>query len=79
MTRRGGNLLLDAHDRLDLHPEDAARHGLRDGTPVTVESRHGQARLVAASEGNSLPDRSSARSIFRPAASTHSPRSTPTP
>ncbi|MDX2296454.1 MULTISPECIES: molybdopterin dinucleotide binding domain-containing protein [Streptomyces] len=28
-------------------PEAAARHGLRDGTPVTVESRHGQARLVA--------------------------------
>ncbi|ROQ26334.1 formate dehydrogenase major subunit [Streptomyces sp. PanSC19] len=47
MTRRGGNLLLDAHDRLDLHPEDAARHGLRDGVPVTVESRHGRARLVA--------------------------------
>ncbi|MDV9186746.1 formate dehydrogenase subunit alpha [Streptomyces sp. SR27] len=47
MTRRGGNLLLDAHDRLDLHPEDAARFGVRDGTPVIVESRHGQARLVA--------------------------------
>lgn len=47
MTRRGGNLLLDAYDRLDLHPEDAARFGVRDGTPVTVQSRHGQARLVA--------------------------------
>ncbi|MGW6394964.1 formate dehydrogenase subunit alpha [Streptomyces sp. NPDC055103] len=47
MTRRGGNLLLDAYDRLDLHPADAARFGVRDGTPVTVESRHGQARLVA--------------------------------
>lgn len=47
MTRRGDNLLLDAHDRLDLHPEDAARYGLRDGAPVTVESRHGRARLIA--------------------------------
>ena len=47
MTRRGDNLLLDAQDRLDLHPEDAAEFGVRDGTPITVESRHGQARLVA--------------------------------
>lgn len=47
MTRHGGNLLLDAHERLDLHPEDAARFGVRDGTPVTVESRQGQARLIA--------------------------------
>ncbi|MGW1246184.1 formate dehydrogenase subunit alpha [Streptomyces sp. NPDC002535] len=47
MTRRGGNLLLDASDHLDLHPEDAARLGVRDGAHVTVESRHGQARLVA--------------------------------
>ncbi|WP_137991115.1 formate dehydrogenase subunit alpha [Streptomyces vilmorinianum] len=47
MTRRGGNLLLDPRDRLDLHPEDAARHGVRDGAEVTVESRHGRARLIA--------------------------------
>lgn len=47
MTRRTGNLLLDPVDRLDLHPADAARYGLRDGDPVTVESRHGRARLVA--------------------------------
>ncbi|MFM9373194.1 formate dehydrogenase subunit alpha [Streptomyces sp. Da 82-17] len=47
MTRRGGNLLLDPHGRLDLHPDDAARHGVRDGAPVTVESRHGQASLRA--------------------------------
>ncbi|SEN03766.1 formate dehydrogenase subunit alpha [Nonomuraea pusilla] len=46
MTRRGGNLRLDAVDRLDLHPVDAAGHGLRDGDPVTVESRHGTARLT---------------------------------
>ncbi|MFF2502947.1 molybdopterin oxidoreductase family protein [Streptomyces sp. NPDC058067] len=47
MTRHGGNLLLDSHGRLDLHPEDAARHGVRDGGPVVVDSRHGQARLIA--------------------------------
>ncbi|MFG3441114.1 formate dehydrogenase subunit alpha [Nonomuraea sp. NPDC047897] len=46
MTRRGGNLRLDATDRLDLHPDDVTRHGLRDGDRVTVESRHGRARLV---------------------------------
>ncbi len=37
MTRRGDNLLLDAHDRLDLHPEDAARFGVRDGTRVVPQ------------------------------------------
>ncbi|MGW5418669.1 formate dehydrogenase subunit alpha [Streptomyces sp. NPDC003943] len=47
MTRRGGNLVLDTHGRLDLHPEDAARYGVRDGAPVVVDSRHGQARLIA--------------------------------
>ncbi|TQK49950.1 formate dehydrogenase major subunit [Streptomyces sp. SLBN-118] len=47
MTRRGGNLGLDPADHLDLHPDDAARYGVRDGQQVTVESRHGRARLVA--------------------------------
>ncbi|MGW1193343.1 formate dehydrogenase subunit alpha [Streptomyces sp. NPDC002559] len=47
MTRRGANLLLDNRGSLDLHPEDAARYGVRDGAPVTVRSRHGRARLVA--------------------------------
>ncbi|MCX4585725.1 formate dehydrogenase subunit alpha [Streptomyces sp. NBC_01481] len=47
MTRRGGNLRLDPVDHLDLHPDDAARYGLRDGEQVTVESRHGRALLVA--------------------------------
>ncbi|MGQ5228173.1 formate dehydrogenase subunit alpha [Streptomyces sp. yara] len=46
MTRRGGNLTLDPVDFLDLHPDDAGRYGLRDGQDVTVESRHGRARLV---------------------------------
>ncbi|MFE9008077.1 formate dehydrogenase subunit alpha [Streptomyces sp. NPDC007875] len=47
MTRRGGNLTLDPVDRIDLHPDDAARYGLRDGEPVQVASRHGRARLIA--------------------------------
>ncbi|WP_431895229.1 formate dehydrogenase subunit alpha [Nonomuraea sp. bgisy101] len=47
MTRRTGNIRLDPVDRLDLHPADAARHGLHDGDPVTVESRHGRAALTA--------------------------------
>lgn len=47
MTRRGGNLALDPIDFLDLHPDDALRYGVRDGAQLSVESRHGQARLVA--------------------------------
>ncbi|WP_256333316.1 formate dehydrogenase subunit alpha [Streptomyces sp. cf386] len=47
MTRRGANLALDPVDFLDLHLDDAVRYGVRDGAQVTVESRHGQARLIA--------------------------------
>ncbi|QKV90600.1 formate dehydrogenase subunit alpha [Streptomyces sp. NA02950] len=47
MTRRGGNLAIDPVDHLDVHPDDAARYDVRDGAPLTVESRHGQARLIA--------------------------------
>lgn len=47
MTRRDGNLALDPVDFLDLHPDDAGRYDVRDGERVTVESRHGRARLVA--------------------------------
>lgn len=47
MTRRGGNLALDPVDFLDLHPDDAARYDVRDGRQLTVESRHGRARLIA--------------------------------
>ncbi|MFJ1733411.1 molybdopterin oxidoreductase family protein [Streptomyces sp. NPDC088254] len=47
MTRRGGNLSLDPVDFLDLHPDDAARYEVRGGEQVTVESRHGRARLIA--------------------------------
>lgn len=47
MTRRGAHLALDPVDLLDLHPGDAHRYAVRDGEPVTVESRHGRARLIA--------------------------------
>ncbi|GAA4236654.1 hypothetical protein GCM10023075_59930 [Streptosporangium album] len=47
MTRRTPNIRLAATDWLDLHPADAARYGLGDGDPVTVESRHGRAGLTA--------------------------------
>ncbi|WKX69003.1 molybdopterin oxidoreductase family protein [Streptomyces sp. XD-27] len=55
MTRRGGNLRLDPVDFLDLHPDDAARYGVQDGERVTVESRHGRARLVARVGGQTAP------------------------
>ncbi|MGW3401417.1 formate dehydrogenase subunit alpha [Streptomyces zhihengii] len=55
MTRRGANLGLDPQGHLDLHPEDAARHGVRDGAPVVVDSRHGQARLTARVGGDLAP------------------------
>ncbi|MGW3044012.1 formate dehydrogenase subunit alpha [Kitasatospora sp. NPDC001159] len=47
MTRRTDNLRLAPLDQLDIHPDDAARHGLRDGDPTTVASRHGHASLIA--------------------------------
>jgi predicted molibdopterin-dependent oxidoreductase YjgC len=46
MTRRTDNLRLEPVDHLDVHPDDAARHHLRDGNPVTVESRRGRAHLT---------------------------------
>ncbi|MEU5644453.1 formate dehydrogenase subunit alpha [Streptomyces milbemycinicus] len=47
MTRRGGNLTLDPIDFLDLNPDDALRYEVHDGLPLTLESRHGQAHLIA--------------------------------
>ncbi|MGW6497938.1 formate dehydrogenase subunit alpha [Nonomuraea angiospora] len=47
MTRRSGTIELDPSDHLDLHPADAARHAVRDGDTVLVESRHGQATFPA--------------------------------
>lgn len=55
MTRRTDNLRLDATDHLDVHPDDAARHGLHDGDPVTVESRHGRAHLVTRTGHETAP------------------------
>ncbi|MGW0607687.1 formate dehydrogenase subunit alpha [Streptomyces sp. NPDC002640] len=55
MTRRGANLTLDATDHIDLHPDDALRYGVREGAAVTVESRHGQARLTARIGGGTAP------------------------
>ncbi|MBR7831338.1 formate dehydrogenase subunit alpha [Actinospica sp. MGRD01-02] len=46
MTRRTDDLRLAPTDHLDVHPDDAARHRLADGRPVTVESRRGRARLT---------------------------------
>ncbi|HEX5566205.1 MAG TPA: molybdopterin-dependent oxidoreductase, partial [Streptomyces sp.] len=39
-------LALEPVDRIDVHPDDAARYGLRDGRPAVVDSRHGRARLT---------------------------------
>ncbi|WP_245617436.1 formate dehydrogenase subunit alpha [Amycolatopsis taiwanensis] len=47
MTRHSRNADLAPRDFLDLHPVDAARHGLRDGDLLGVASRHGRARLLA--------------------------------
>jgi formate dehydrogenase major subunit len=46
MTRRTDNLRLAPVDHLDIHPDDAARHHLAAGRPVTVESRRGSADLT---------------------------------
>lgn len=55
MTRRSGNLGLDPVDHVDLHPDDAARRGIRDGAPVAVESRHGSALLTARITAETAP------------------------
>jgi formate dehydrogenase major subunit len=47
MTRRSKNRELLPEDRLQLHAEDAARHGIRDGDRVLVSSAFGQAVGIA--------------------------------
>ncbi|MEV6233241.1 formate dehydrogenase subunit alpha [Saccharopolyspora shandongensis] len=47
MTRRTANTELRPAETLELHPADAARLGVRDGTEVTVTSRWGRAALTA--------------------------------
>jgi len=42
MTRRTPNLELVPHEVLDLHPDDLARLGLRDGDRAAVTSRRGE-------------------------------------
>ena len=41
MTRRTGNLALQADERLEMHPADAARLDIGDGQRVEVASRRG--------------------------------------
>jgi formate dehydrogenase major subunit len=45
MTRRTDNLALLPTERLDLHPTDAARLDVRDGTEVVVRSRRGRIQV----------------------------------
>ena len=45
MTRRTGNLQLMSSDWLEVHPDDAAQLGLREGEAVTVRSRRGEIQL----------------------------------
>jgi formate dehydrogenase major subunit len=45
MTRRTANLTLLPAERLDLHPTDAARLDVRDGTEVVVSSRRGRIQV----------------------------------
>jgi predicted molibdopterin-dependent oxidoreductase YjgC len=45
MTRRTPSRELASDDRLEIHPEDAARHGLADGAETGIESRWGASRV----------------------------------
>ncbi len=47
MTRRTPNRQLVSADVLEIHPYDAAREGLEDGSEIIVESRWGSVRLTA--------------------------------
>jgi formate dehydrogenase major subunit len=55
MTRRTPSSRIVDHDYLELHPEDLARLGLRDGQPVRVRSRWGQAIAPAKSSRRMPP------------------------
>ena len=46
-TRRTANSAWHPEDLLDIHPEDAALRGVKDGDLVTITSRFGQIRLRA--------------------------------
>jgi formate dehydrogenase alpha subunit len=47
MTRRSKNRELLSEDRLQIHPEDAQRHGIADGDRVVIQSAFGQAVGIA--------------------------------
>ena len=47
MTRRTPNQELAPEDRLEIHPDDAAREGVADGARVGLESRWGATRARA--------------------------------
>lgn len=47
MTRRTGNLDLVDSEWLEIHPDDAARLWIEDGSLVSVRSAHGRIELVA--------------------------------
>lgn len=47
MTRRGPSVELVDNDYLEIHPEDAARLGIRNDTLVSVRSRFGEAKAPA--------------------------------
>jgi predicted molibdopterin-dependent oxidoreductase YjgC len=46
-TRRSPAARLRPRDELELHADDAASRGVRDGARVAIRSRHGEARAVA--------------------------------
>jgi len=55
MTRRTPNSRLVGKDYLEIHPADAARLGIEDGSPVRVRSRWGQAVAPARVSRRMLP------------------------
>jgi predicted molibdopterin-dependent oxidoreductase YjgC len=62
MTRRSH--LLDREERsafIEIHPEDAARHAIRDRQQVSVESRRGRVEATA-----TLTDRVPSGQVFMP-------------
>ena len=59
MTRRTGNLELLSHDVLEIHPDDAAAHGIAAGALVEVRSRNGSIQL-----GAHVTDRIEAGHVF---------------
>jgi predicted molibdopterin-dependent oxidoreductase YjgC len=55
MTRRTAQRALTQRDALALHPDDAARLGLRSGAPARIESRHGACEARVRIDAGVLP------------------------